>query len=873
MSQSPAPVAGPSNHGAAPRTDPNLLRQFVMEYLQSHGFDKALAMFQQGIADQGGADGAENHADGEEEPTAGGGARRSSAGGAGKEAIFRAPGPVPLESNVKRNIPQAQAISASTMSDRITPEFEAQARYIIEQLQKKVEASAAQGGEVDGDDGMKELKDGTGNQESLLDSSDRVEGYSRYTRWVDNGLEMWKAELETLSFPLFVHTFLELIQFEFLKTARDFFQKHHAQHQLVHPQEISTLASISTPDHVLANPFCQRMLADKYVIPLSRNPNDLLLQWLSGAGLDEEWEAGLHSSAGRAKEAIKGIVFTNITITVTYTSEPLDEIVIASKSGLIGSALPSNMPIGDFHTATSLKLGPPPMTDKLKEQVARTLQDESADAPNGDASPERSGSALPHGQPNGHDANGDVEMTSPSRDGPTESQGVAPLVREIKLEPDADLDPDLISPEESETHPPIPAVFRIPDLKREVEAIRDKRKMIRLGLGAVDGKVGNSSSTVLPSVVAFTLFDHGESASSVEFSRDSSMLGVGSSESCVRLWSLKGEKLKGTSVDPLDGSMVEDEGLPMRKLVGHSGPVYSLSFDPVYGSAAPPSTLLSSSQDGTVRLWSLDTYSNLVVYRGHGRDPVWDVEWGPMGVYFATASRDRTARLWSSDRVTPLRMYTGHLSDVNCVKFHPNSLYLATGSNDASCRLWDVQRGACVRLFLGHSDAVTTMAISPDGKTLASAGLDCSIWLWDLGSSRPIKKMTGHKAPVQSLSFSAESSVLVSGGLDSTVRCWDVRSAGGERQTGGEGMFVGDGKRLGGGTTSGMDEQGSLPMGPGSGSWDDGQYTADLLSTFPTKRTPILKTHYTPRNLCMVAGSFIPPSVGVKSQNQVAEVQ
>lgn len=109
----------------------------------------------------------------------------------------------------------------------------------------------------------------------------------------------------------------------------------------------------------------------------------------------------------------------------------------------------------------------------------------------------------------------------------------------------------------------------------------------------------------------------------------------------------------------------EDEGEAVRKLVGHTGPVYSLSFDPIYGSAQPPASLLSSSQDGTVRLWSLDTYTNLVAYRGHGRDPVWDVEWGPLGVYFASASRDRTAKLWSSDRVAPLRMYTGHLSDVN----------------------------------------------------------------------------------------------------------------------------------------------------------------------------------------------------------------
>jgi transcription initiation factor TFIID subunit 5 len=117
--------------------------------------------------------------------------------------------------------------------------------------------------------------------------------------------------------------------------------------------------------------------------------------------------------------------------------------------------------------------------------------------------------------------------------------------------------------------------------------------------------------------------------------------------------------------DYLTGDMLEDEGLAMRKLVGHSGPVYSLSFDPLSGSGGPPRALLSSSQDGTVRLWSMDTYTNLVVYRGHGHDAVWDVEWGPMGVYFASASRDRTARLWSSDRVTSLRMYTGHLSDVN----------------------------------------------------------------------------------------------------------------------------------------------------------------------------------------------------------------
>jgi transcription initiation factor TFIID subunit 5 len=114
----------------------------------------------------------------------------------------------------------------------------------------------------------------------------------------------------------------------------------------------------------------------------------------------------------------------------------------------------------------------------------------------------------------------------------------------------------------------------------------------------------------------------------------------------------------------LEPTPSSDPGTPVRKLIGHSGPVYSLAFDPIAGSAYAPSHLLSSSQDGTVRLWSTDTYKNLAVYKGHA-DPVWAVEWGPYGAQFATASRDRTARLWITDRVAPVRMFAGHLSDVD----------------------------------------------------------------------------------------------------------------------------------------------------------------------------------------------------------------
>lgn len=690
-------------------------------------------------------------------------------------------------------------------------------------------------------------------------------------------------ELDNLSFPLFAHTFLDLIDFGFTDAAQQFYKENHEHHKVYHPSELSYLSAISAPHQILLDPYAKRLRSERYQVPMSRNSFALLVQWLSGSGLDEEWEAGLHSAPGRAKEAVRAIVHSRLdvkgelgviepaNVLVSDSAMPVDKITIASSSGLLAALLPPATSPEQFNSATQLKLGQPAMLDKLKEEVMRIVREED-EAVNGAPDTPADSTANGHVNGTGVDANGDIEMGDASR----QREDASPTKKPIKLEPEENKDTDLIAPDPSETLPPQPTFYKVTDVKREVEAVRDKRKMIRLGPTPEEAE---GSTTTLPSIVAFTMFDGGENVTSVEFSPDSSLIAAGSAESTVRLWSLKDEKLKAKSLGACSsltkltpdstGQVVEDEGMAMRKLVGHSGPVYSLSFDPISGSGGPPHALLSSSQDGTVRLWSMDTYSNLVVYRGHGREPVWDVEWGPFGVYFASASRDRTARLWSSDRLTPLRMYTGHLGDVNvsgptpflsivqadtqCIKFHPNTMYLASGSSDKSCRLWDVQRGACLRLFLGHTDAVTCMAISPDGRTLASSGLDCSIYLWDLGSARPIKKMTGHTAPVESLSFSAESSVLVSGGLDCTVRCWDVKGAGGPRPAGGFENGTAFGRAA-------ANNSGVLPMGPGELSWDDMNQTADLLSTFSTKRTPVIKTHYTPRNLCMVAGSFVPPA-------------
>eukprot|EP00658_Telonema_sp_P-2_P065655 TRINITY_DN54853_c0_g1_i1.p1 TRINITY_DN54853_c0_g1~~TRINITY_DN54853_c0_g1_i1.p1 ORF type:complete len:603 (-),score=137.22 TRINITY_DN54853_c0_g1_i1:140-1948(-) len=272
------------------------------------------------------------------------------------------------------------------------------------------------------------------------------------------------------------------------------------------------------------------------------------------------------------------------------------------------------------------------------------------------------------------------------------------------------------------------------------------------------------SSSALPSVCCFTMFNAHNTMTSLDIARDGSRVAMGTSESVVYSWDLN--RLAQTK--QFDGKRLShnDKAAKDRLLgpdvhVGHSGPVYASHFSP------DSRFLLTASEDKTARMWSTETNSCLVAYKGHNY-PVWDVKFAPLGVYFATGSHDRTARIWSSDHIHPLRILAGHLSDVDCVAWHPNCNYLATGSSDKTLRLWDIQTGQCVRLFTGHRGSLTCCAVSACGGYLASAGEDATVILWDLGSGRRVCSYQGHSSTVWSLDFAHESLVLASGSADGT---------------------------------------------------------------------------------------------------------
>ncbi|KAJ1679634.1 Transcription initiation factor TFIID subunit 5, partial [Spiromyces aspiralis] len=419
---------------------------------------------------------------------------------------------------------------------------------------------------------------------------------------------------------------------------------------------------------------------------------------------------------------------------------------------------------------------------------------------------------------------------------------------------------------------------RGPDVAAQIQRLKDARKRVVLGPAA------------LPSICMYTIHNTSDSLNCTTVSDDLSIMAGGFSESYVKLWSLKHKPLEGQSdfAWSLQPDKDGDTERPRnhsndynRRLIGHSGPVFGLdiSFDNKY--------LISCSEDKTARLWSLDTYTNVVCYKGHNF-PVWDVAFGPFSFYFATASHDRTARLWSCDHIYPLRIFAGHLSDVNCVRFHPNSKYIVTGSCDKTARLWDVQRGSCVRVFTGHKDSVGTVAVSPDGRIMASAGYENTIRVWDLGSGRCMSEFSGHTGSIYSLAFSQEGTLLLSGSADQTVRAWDVKRRADssihpiiaqkkqnaedvlniQRETeddvsalNGSKMDIGSPTKSEKEAENDKDAANKKPAAKkrdAEGRWKASRVveSEQLLKTWKTKSTPVYSIKFSKRNLAVAVGAF-----------------
>ena len=209
-----------------------------------------------------------------------------------------------------------------------------------------------------------------------------------------------------------------------------------------------------------------------------------------------------------------------------------------------------------------------------------------------------------------------------------------------------------------------------------------------------------------------------------------------------------------------------------------SSPTYFIPYG-VNSVAFSPNgrTLASGADDGTVKLWNVNTRTNIATFRHGGQgSSINSVAFSPDGRTLASGGGvhyyNHTIELWNIASQTNIATFTDHPDYIRSLAFSPDGTILATGGNK-TIKLWNVATRAKITTLEGHTSGVNSVAFSPDGTMLASGSTDNTVKLWDMTTLTNIATLVDDNR-VTSVAFSPDGTTLALGLNSKQVSLWDM---------------------------------------------------------------------------------------------------
>ncbi len=248
-----------------------------------------------------------------------------------------------------------------------------------------------------------------------------------------------------------------------------------------------------------------------------------------------------------------------------------------------------------------------------------------------------------------------------------------------------------------------------------------------------------------------------------EFSPDSKMLVTGSWSGLCKLWSVP-------------------DCRELRTMRGHQHNVGCVTFNPLATKDLEPSSpanLASCSQDGMVKLWTLEEDSELPAKDLPGHDSrVSRCQFHPSGRFLATCVYDNSWRLWDLQTMEEILHQEGHSKPVHCISFQSDGSLSCTGGMDSFGRVWDLRTGQCIMFLEGHLKGVTTCDWAPDGYHIYTGSLDNSCKVWDLRKRNIEYTVPAHTNVVSNVVFerTGGGDFVMTSSYDCTAKLWASRT-------------------------------------------------------------------------------------------------